>query len=116
MYPMGVFSRRDSGAVVAGARSRSRAGRLAGGSMAGDSLGEQARRGVSRRGFLVGAGTGAAAAAAVTTGIVGLGAAEAQTLPHTAPELGRATVRLRVNGVPQTVEVEHRHTLLEVLR
>jgi xanthine dehydrogenase YagT iron-sulfur-binding subunit len=71
---------------------------------------------VSRRGFLVGAGTGAAAAAAVSSGVVGLGAAEAKPLPQAAPERGRATVRLRVNGVASTVDVEHRHTLLEVLR
>src|SRR5579885_3586722 len=65
---------------------------------------EKARRGVSRRGFLIGAGTGTAAAAA------------AKVLPQVAPEQDRATIRLRVNGVPQTVEVEHRDTLLEVLR
>jgi xanthine dehydrogenase YagT iron-sulfur-binding subunit len=84
--------------------------------MAGDPPEEKARRGVSRRGFLVGAGTGAAAAAAVGSGLVGLRAAEARALPQVAPEQGRATVRLRVNGVAQAVEVEHRHTLLEVLR
>ncbi|HLH25308.1 MAG TPA: (2Fe-2S)-binding protein [Chloroflexota bacterium] len=77
---------------------------------------EKARRGVSRRGFLIGAGTGTAAAAAVTSGLIGLGAAEAKVLPQVAPEQDRATIRLRVNGVPQTVEVEHRDTLLEVLR
>jgi xanthine dehydrogenase YagT iron-sulfur-binding subunit len=64
----------------------------------------------------VGAGTGAAAAAAVSSGVVGLRGAAARTLDQTAPELGRATVRLRVNGVAQSVEVEHRYTLLEVLR
>jgi xanthine dehydrogenase YagT iron-sulfur-binding subunit len=64
----------------------------------------------------MGAGTGAAAAAAVTSGVVGLGLAEARPLQQVAPEQGRSTVRLRVNSLPQTVEVEHRYTLLEVLR
>jgi xanthine dehydrogenase YagT iron-sulfur-binding subunit len=84
--------------------------------MASDPPEGRARRGVSRRGFLLGAGTSAAAAAAVTSGIVGLGAAEAKAPAQAAAELGRATVRLRVNGVPQSVDVEHRWTLLEVLR
>src|ERR671933_1022754 len=83
--------------------------------MAGDSE-SKPRSGVSRRGFLLGAGTSAAAAAAVSSGLVGLGAAEAKPLPQAAPEHGRATVRLRVNGVPHTVDVEHRWTLLETLR
>ena len=59
--------------------------------------GTTTKRGVSRRGFLLGAGTSAAAAAAVGTGLIGLGSAEARSLP-------------------QTVAVEHRWTLLEVLR
>jgi aerobic-type carbon monoxide dehydrogenase small subunit (CoxS/CutS family) len=71
---------------------------------------------MSRRGFLLGAGTGAATAAVVGTGLIGLGATEAKPLPQVAAEEGRATIRLRVNGVSQTVEVEHRWTLLETLR
>ena len=84
--------------------------------MAEDRETAQAKRGVSRRGFLVGAGTGAAAAAAVGSGLVGLRAAEAQPVPQVDPELGLATVRMRVNGVAQAVNVESRWTLLEVLR
>ena len=83
--------------------------------MAEDKEKDKGKRGVSRRGFLLGASTGAAAAAAVGTGLVGLGSAEARVLPQ-APEQGRATVRFVVNGLPQAVEVEHRWTLLEVLR
>src|SRR5262245_60484988 len=84
--------------------------------MVDDPRTQRPRRGFSRRGFLLGAGTSAAAVAAVGTGVVGLGAATAQPLPQTAPEVGRTTVRLTVNGLPQAVEIEHRWTLLEVLR
>jgi xanthine dehydrogenase YagT iron-sulfur-binding subunit len=88
--------------------------------MADDRESPQAKRGVSRRGFLVGAGTSAAAAAAVGTGLMGARPAEAapptQPQSQVDPALGLATVRLRVNGVPQAVNVEARWTLLEVLR
>ena len=84
--------------------------------MADDRETPQAKHGLSRRGFLKGAGTGAAAAAAVGSGLVGLRTAEAQPLSQVDPELGLATVRMRVNGVAQAVNVESRWTLLEVLR
>jgi xanthine dehydrogenase YagT iron-sulfur-binding subunit len=70
---------------------------------------------ISRRGFLVGAGT-TAAAAAVSTGLTGGQTAEAQTTPAVDPALGLTTVRLRVNGIAHVVNVEARWTLLEVLR
>jgi xanthine dehydrogenase YagT iron-sulfur-binding subunit len=65
---------------------------------------------------LLGAGSSAAAAAAASTGLLSLGTAEAQPVPQVDPDLGLTTVRMRVNGTPQTVNVEARWTLLEVLR
>ncbi len=76
------------------------------------------RYGLSRRGFLKGAGT--TAAAAVSSGLIGVAAAPAPTAAAPAsqvdPALGLTTVHMRVNGTPQTVNVEARWTLLETLR
>jgi xanthine dehydrogenase YagT iron-sulfur-binding subunit len=84
--------------------------------MADDRDTTKRRLGVSRRGFLKGAGS---AAAVVSSGLVGLGGAQAQTAPPAPdvdPELGLTTVRMRVNGAPYVVNVEGRWTLLETLR
>ena len=84
--------------------------------MAADRAKPRPRGAVSRRGFLLGAGTTAAAAAAVGSGLIGPPAAQARPVSQVAPELGLTTVRFRVNGVAHVVNVEARWTLLEVLR
>ncbi len=100
-----------------GPRDCERRGAPAGREDKEDGMGEErAKRGVSRRSLLIGAGTSAAAAAAVGTGWLGLGTAAARPLPQAVPERGRSTIQLRVNGFTHTLEVEHRWTLLEVLR
>jgi xanthine dehydrogenase YagT iron-sulfur-binding subunit len=80
---------------------------------------EETRAGrVTRRGFLKGSGT-AAAAAVVATGLIDARTADAQAVPDVPdvdPALGLATVRMRVNGTHHVVNVESRWTLLEVLR
>lgn len=69
-------------------------------------------RGLSRRGFLRGAGAGAAATAVLPG--AALQRAEAAAAPQ---ELsGKIQIMLNVNGRPQTVTAEPRTTLLDVLR
>jgi xanthine dehydrogenase YagT iron-sulfur-binding subunit len=88
--------------------------------MAEDRADGKSRIGVSRRGFLVGTGK-TAAAVAMGSAIATPAPAAAQAAPpppasQVDPELGLNTVRMRVNGTPQVVNVESRWTLLETLR
>src|SRR4051812_21766098 len=87
--------------------------------MADDRDASKPRSGVSRRGFLLGTGK-TAAAVAVSGGLLGSTSAAAQPSAAPAsqvdPDLGLNTVRMRVNGTPQVVNVETRWTLLEALR
>jgi xanthine dehydrogenase YagT iron-sulfur-binding subunit len=80
-----------------------------------DSQGEDPRRGVSRRGFLTGAG-----AAAAVTGLTAelVEPAAAQPPGPAAPAMGPAPVllELTVNGKKVTTNVEPRVTLLDALR
>ena len=76
----------------------------------------EGQQGVTRRGFLKGAGLTAAGAAILDAGL--LGASEAAA---TAPEPkvigpGRVSVSLRINNQLRRVEVEPRTTLAEALR
>jgi xanthine dehydrogenase YagT iron-sulfur-binding subunit len=73
-------------------------------------------KGVSRRDFLKGLGGGAIGTAVVTTGLVKSDEADAYTRETSGPTRGQATINLKVNGRNYKVEVEHRHTLAEVLR
>ncbi|MGH7833047.1 MAG: (2Fe-2S)-binding protein [Candidatus Binatia bacterium] len=73
-------------------------------------------KGVSRRDFLKGISGGAVGAAVVSTGLLGTDQAEAYTKESTGPVRAKSLVTLRVNGRPYRLEVEHRHTLVEVLR
>jgi xanthine dehydrogenase YagT iron-sulfur-binding subunit len=75
---------------------------------------EQARQGVSRRGFLKGAGLTAAGAAIIETGLAGVGEANAAAPVIIGP--GAVPVTLRVNGTAHRVSVEPRATLAETLR
>ena len=73
-------------------------------------------KGVSRRDFLKGIGGGAIGTAVVSTGLVKPDEVEAYTQEGLGATLGKATLNLKVNGKNYKVEVEHRHTLAEVLR
>jgi aerobic-type carbon monoxide dehydrogenase small subunit (CoxS/CutS family) len=75
------------------------------------------RGGLSRRGFLKGAGITAAGAAIVETGLAELAEAQAQQ-PMNRPVLGPGTtpITLRINGTAKKVDVEPRTTLAEALR
>src|SRR3954468_12415040 len=73
-------------------------------------------KGLSRRGFLKGAGITAAGAAIAETGIATL--AEAANAQKGAPVLGpdAFSITLKVNGAAKQVDVEPRTTLAEALR
>jgi xanthine dehydrogenase YagT iron-sulfur-binding subunit len=76
------------------------------------------RSGISRRGFLKGAGL-TAAGTALLDGVQAFSAQTAAAQPaHGVTELGPgpATVRLRVNGAERTLDIEPRTTLAEALR
>lgn len=79
--------------------------------------GEPARSGISRRGFLKGAGL-TAAGTAILDGVQGFTHEAAAQTPAGVTELGpeAAAVRLHVNGAEHTVEIEPRTTLAEALR
>jgi xanthine dehydrogenase YagT iron-sulfur-binding subunit len=80
-------------------------------------MGEEARRkGFTRRAFLKGIGGGAVGTAVISRGWLGSGDAEAYPKESASPARATATIALRVNGRSYRVEVEHRHTLAEVLR
>src|SRR4051812_6918491 len=73
-------------------------------------------KGMSRRGFLKGAGVTAAGAAIAETGLAALAhGAEAQ---DTARVLGpdAVSITLKINGIDKKVQVEPRTTLAEALR
>ena len=74
---------------------------------------DKARHPVSRRAFLRG---GALATGALSSGVIPLSPAEAQSPEATDRDSRRSTVKLRVNGVPYRVEVANRTTLLQLLR
>jgi aerobic-type carbon monoxide dehydrogenase small subunit (CoxS/CutS family) len=75
------------------------------------------RTGLSRRGFLKGAGITAAGAAIVETGLAELAEAQAQQ-PMSRPVLGPGPtpITLKINGTAKKVDVEPRTTLAEALR
>lgn len=78
---------------------------------------ESARGGISRRGFLKGAGL-TAAGTALLEGVQGFTSEAAAEAPGGVRELGpeAAPVRLHVNGAEHTLEIEPRTTLAEALR
>jgi xanthine dehydrogenase YagT iron-sulfur-binding subunit len=72
-------------------------------------------KGLSRRGFLKGAGVTAAGAAIAESGLAGLAEAQsAQSRPVLGP--GVTSVILKVNGAARKVQIEPRATLAEALR
>ena len=74
-------------------------------------------KGISRRSFVKGLGTGTLAAATISTGVVSVSPKKIQAQP--APQIsgpGVTLVTLIINGVTYEVNVEPRETLLEVLR
>jgi aerobic-type carbon monoxide dehydrogenase small subunit (CoxS/CutS family) len=75
------------------------------------------RSGISRRGFLKGAGL-TAAGTALLDGVQGFTREAAAETTHGVTELGPGPVqvKLHVNGVEHTVEIEPRTTLAEALR
>jgi aerobic-type carbon monoxide dehydrogenase small subunit (CoxS/CutS family) len=76
---------------------------------------DEAQQGVTRRGFLKGAGLTAAGAAILENGL--LGKAEA-SVPNASPVVGPGgvAVSLKVNGAERRLTVEPRTTLAEALR
>lgn len=81
-----------------------------------DVAGKQPTKGLSRRGFLKGAGISAASAAIAETGLATL--AEAAGTNQSTPVLGPGFVpiTLKVNGADKKLQVEPRTTLAEALR
>lgn len=81
----------------------------------GGSLLEQ--KGLSRRSFIKGLGTGTLATATISTGVTSVSVKKIQAQP--VPQIsgpGVTPVTLIINGVTYEVNVEPRETLLEVLR
>ena len=72
--------------------------------------------GVTRRGFLKGAGLTAAGAAIMEHGLLGAKEAAASEIEPVVVGPGRVPVTLRVNGSEQRMNVEPRTTLAEALR
>lgn len=70
----------------------------------------------SRRSFLKGLGGGAIGTAAVSTGLIKSDPAQAYTPESSGAARTTKAVNLKVNGKSYRVEIEHRHTLAEVLR
>jgi xanthine dehydrogenase YagT iron-sulfur-binding subunit len=77
---------------------------------------EKKNRGMSRRGFLKGIGGGAVGTAAISAGLLDKETVEAYTPEALKGARGKSALNLNVNGKTYRVEVEHRHTLAEVLR
>lgn len=75
------------------------------------------RKGISRRSFVKGLGTGTLAAATIPTGVMSVSSdkAQAQGVPQVSGP-GVTPVTLTINGTPYQLSVEPRETLLEVLR
>ena len=78
---------------------------------------ETGKSGISRRGFLKGAGL-TAAGTALLDGVQGFTSEARAQSPHGVTELGPGpiSVRLHVNGAEHTVDIEPRTTLAEALR
>lgn len=76
----------------------------------------ESKKGISRRGFLKGAGAAAAGAAFVDTALLTVREATAQIAGPPILGPGRSELTLEVNGAPRTVVVEPRATLASVLR
>jgi xanthine dehydrogenase YagT iron-sulfur-binding subunit len=78
---------------------------------------DSSRSGISRRGFLKGAGL-TAAGTALLDGVQAFSSETADEPAHGVTEMGPgpATVRLNVNGAEHTLEIEPRTTLAEALR
>jgi len=74
------------------------------------------KSGVSRRGFLKGAGLSAAGAALLDTGLTAMREASAAVAGPPVVGPGRVPVTLVVNGKARKIEVEPRTTLAEALR
>jgi len=72
--------------------------------------------GLSRRSFLKNLGGGAIGTAVISSGLVKSDPAEAYTSEAVKGAPGTSAVTLKVNSKGYRVEVEHRHTLAEVLR
>jgi xanthine dehydrogenase YagT iron-sulfur-binding subunit len=77
---------------------------------------ENKTNGLSRRSFLKGLGGGAIGTAVISTGLAKSDPADAYSPEAAGVARGRSVVSLNVNGKNYRVEVEHRHTLAEVLR
>ncbi len=73
-------------------------------------------KGVSRREFLKGLSGGAVGAAAVSTGLLNPGRADAYPRELVGSASEQSLVNLKVNGRRYRLEVDHRQTLAEVLR
>lgn len=74
-------------------------------------------KGLTRRGFLKGMGTGLVSTAALSQGLLAREAEEKAPLPDTqSKDITKAAVTMNINGKPYTVEVEPRETLLYVIR
>ena len=75
------------------------------------------KKGISRRSFVKGLGTGTLAAASISTGVISVSPKKVQAQP--APQIsgpGLTPVTLIINGLTHEVNIEPRETLLEVLR
>lgn len=77
---------------------------------------ETIRKGFTRRAFLKGIGGGAVGTAVISRGLLGSREAEAYSKEAAARSRATSVITLKVNGRSYRVEVEHRHTLAEVLR
>ncbi|MCG8320318.1 MAG: (2Fe-2S)-binding protein [Cytophagales bacterium] len=75
---------------------------------------DEKRQGISRRGFLKGAGLTTAGTAMVSTGVLGLNQPPVLADKTIGPEA--MTIRLKVNGHLRKVNVEPRTTLAQALR
>lgn len=75
-----------------------------------------APKGVTRRGFLKGAGLTAAGAAIIESGLVGVREAAAAERTEAVAGPGEVAVVLRVNGAEKRLMIEPRVTLAEALR
>ncbi len=74
-------------------------------------------KGLTRRGFLKGMGTGLVSTAALSQGLLARETEEKAPLPDTqSKDITKAAVTMNINGKPYTVEVEPRETLLYVIR
>jgi aerobic-type carbon monoxide dehydrogenase small subunit (CoxS/CutS family) len=78
--------------------------------------GNGSNRGLTRRGFLKGAGVTAAGAAIVETGLASFAEAAEQEKSRAVLGPGSISITLKVNGVEKKLDVEPRTTLAEALR